>query len=169
MNMKKFSVKQIAFCGLIAALYVVFTWVLGEFGYGPIQFRISECMTVLPFCFPIATAGLTVGCLLSNLLSTVGPLDLLLGTAATLLGALGTQACRKKNLWWLAPLPPVLANGLIIGLLLTIYSETRTWAYFLTMALQVGLSELICCYLLGLPLLLFIRHYQKTNNRGIEL
>ena len=167
--MKKFSTKQIAFCGLIAALYVVLTWVLGEFGYGPIQFRISECMTVLPFCFPIATIGLSIGCLIANLLSSVGPLDLLLGTAATLLGALGTQLCRKKNLWWLAPLPPVLANAVLIGLLLTVYADQWAWAYFLTMAGQIGLSEFICCYVLGLPLLLLIGHYQKTNKRGIEL
>ena len=167
--MKKFSTKQIAFCGLIAALYVVLTWILGEFGYGPIQFRFSECMTVLPFCFPIATAGLTIGCLLANLLSTVGPLDLILGTAATLIGCIGTQLCRKKDLWWLAPLPPVLSNGLLIGLLLTIYSETRTAAYFFTMAAQIGISELICCYGLGLPVLLILRHYQKKSNRGMTL
>lgn len=167
--MKKFSTKQIAFCGLIAAMYVVFTWVLGEFGYGPIQFRFSECMTVLPFCFPVATAGLTVGCFLANLMSTVGPLDLVLGTLATLLGCLGTQLCRKRDLWWMAPLPPVISNAVIIGIMLTLYSETKTLAYFLTMAAQVGLSELVCCYGLGLPLLLLIRHYQKTNDRGNKL
>ncbi len=167
--MKKFSTKQIAFCGLIAAMYVVFTWVLGEFGYGPIQFRFSECMTVLPFCFPIATAGLTVGCFLANLMSTVGPLDLVLGTLATFLGCIGTQFCRKKDLWWLAPLPPVVSNAIIIGIMLTIYSETRTVTYFLIMAAQVGLSELVCCYVLGLPLLLLVRQYQKSNNRGIKL
>lgn len=163
--MKRFSTKQIALCGLIAALYVIFTWILGEFGYGPIQFRISEAMTVLPFCFPIATAGLTVGCLIANLLSSVGPLDLLLGTFATLVGALGTQLCRKKNLWWLAPLPPVVANGALIGLLLTIYADNWTASYFFTMAAQIGLSELICCYVLGLPLLLLVQHYLKTNTQ----
>ncbi len=167
--MKKFSTKQIAFCGLIAAMYVVFTWVLGDFGYGPIQFRFSECMTVLPFCFPVATAGLTVGCFLANLMSTVGPLDLILGTLATLLGCLGTQLCRKRDLWWLAPLPPVISNAVIIGIMLTIYSETKTPVYFLTMAAQVGLSELVCCYGLGLGLLLLIRHYQKINDRGNRL
>lgn len=163
--MKKFSAKQIAFCGLIAALYVILTWILGEFGYGPIQFRISECMTVLPFCYPIATVGLTIGCLIANLLSSVGPLDLLLGTTATLLGALGTQLCRKKNLWWLAPLPPVLANAALIGLLLTVYGNTWTAPYFFTMAGQVGLSELVCCYVLGLPLLLVVQHYKNTNKQ----
>ncbi len=167
--MKKFSTKQVAFCGLIAAIYVVFTWVLGEFGYGPIQFRFSECMSVLPYCFPVATAGLTVGCFLANLMSTVGPLDLILGTGATLLGCLGTQLCRKKDLWWLAPLPPVISNGLLIGIMLTLYSETKTLSYFALMAAQVGLSELVCCYGLGLPLLLLVRHYKKINNRGIEL
>ncbi len=167
--MKKFSTKQIAFCGLIAAIYVVFTWVLGEFGYGPIQFRFSECMTVLPFCFPVATAGITVGCFLANLMSTVGPLDLVLGTLATLIGGLGTQLCRKRDLWWLAPLPPVISNAIIIGIMLTIYGEAKTLTYFLTMAAQVGLSEFACCYALGLPLLLLVRHYQKTNDRGNEL
>ncbi len=167
--MKRFSTKQIAFCGLIAALYVVFTWVLGEFAYGPVQFRISECMTVLPYCFPVAGAGLTVGCFLANLLSTAGPLDLVFGTVATLLGCLGTQLCRKKGLWWLAPLPPVITNALLIGTMLTIYSNTKTLLFFATMAAQVGLSELVCCYGLGLPLLLLIRHSQKSNNRGMKL
>ena len=167
MNAKTFSSKQIAFCGLIAALYVIFTWILGEFGYGPIQFRIAECMTVLPYLFPVSTWGLTVGCFLANLLSTAGPLDLVLGTAATLFGAVGTGLCRKKKLFWLAPFPPVLSNALLIGLLLTIYSETRTLTYFVTMAAQIGLSELICCYGLGLPLLLLLGRYQNHNNRGI--
>lgn len=161
--MKKFSSKQIAFCGLIAALYVVFTWTLGEFGYGPIQFRIAECMTILPFCFPTATVGLTVGCFLANLMSTAGPLDLVLGTLATLLGAFGTQLCRKKNLWWLAPIPPVIANAVIIGIMLTIYSQIWTPAYFFTVVAQVGISEFICCYALGLPLLFLVRHYQNNN------
>ncbi len=167
--MKHFSPKQIAFCGLLAAVYVVFTWVLGEFGYGPIQFRFSECLTVLPYCFPIATAGLTVGCFLSNLMSTAGPLDLVLGTLATLLGCLGTRLCRKKNLYWLAPLPPVITNALFIGILLTVYSETRTVPYFCLMAAQIGVSELTCCYGLGLPLLFVLCRYQNKNNRGMRL
>lgn len=167
--MKKFSTKQIAFCGLIAALYVVATWVLGEFAYGPVQFRLSECMTVLPFCFPIASYGLTLGCFLANLISTVGPLDLLLGTVATMIGAIGTSLCRKRDLWWLAPLPPVLSNALLIGLLLTVYGGVQSLPYFATMALQIGISELICCYGLGLPLLLIVRHYQNKNKRGFSL
>ncbi len=167
--MKKFSAKQVAFCGVIAAFYVVFTWVLGEFGYGPIQFRIAEALTVLPYCFPVATAGLTVGCFLSNLMSSAGPLDLIFGTVATLLGCLGTWLCRKKNLRWLAPLPPVVTNALFIGILLTVYSETTSLSYFLLMAAQVGLSELICCYGLGLPLLLIVCRLQNKNNRGMRL
>ena len=140
--MKAFSTKKIVFCGLIAALYVVLTWVLGEFSYGPIQFRISECLTVLPYLFPEATVGLTVGCLLANLFSPVGPLDLVFGTAATLLGAIGTQLCRKKKLFWLAPLPPVVANALLIGWMLTIYADEKS--VFFLFAGQVGLSELLC-------------------------
>ena len=166
MNTKIFTSKQIAFCGLIGALYVIFTWVLGEFGYGPIQFRVAECMTVLPYLFPVSVWGLTVGCFLANLLSTAGPLDLVLGTAATLIGAIGTSLCRKKKLLWLAPLPPVASNALLVGLLLTLYSETRTFAYFLTMAAQIGLSESLCCYGLGIPLLLILGRYY-INNRGI--
>lgn len=167
--MSRFSTKQIAFCGLIAALYVILTWVLGDFAYGPIQFRIAECMVILPFFFPIATAGLTAGCFLANLLSTVGPLDLVLGTLATLIGALGTQLCRKKDLWYLAPLPPVLSNGVLIGILLTIYSDTPGPAVFFTMATSVAISEAICCYVLGGLLLWFLRRYYKNNERGIEL
>lgn len=162
--MKKFTVHQIAFCGLIAAVYVILTWILGEFAYGPIQFRISECMTVLPYLFPSSAVGLTIGCFLANLLSTAGPLDLLFGTAATLIGAIGTALCRKNRLRWLAPLPPVIVNGLLIGWMLTLYSETKTAAYFFTTAAQIGLSELICCYGLGMPLLFLLERYQKKGS-----
>ncbi|MBP3300141.1 MAG: QueT transporter family protein [Clostridia bacterium] len=167
--MKRFSTKQVAFCGLIAALYVIFTWILGDFAYGPIQFRIAECMTVLPFFYPISTIGLTLGCFLANLLSTAGPMDLLFGTVATLLGALGTQLCRKKNLWFLAPLPPVLSNALLIGLMLTLYGGNLSFGYFLTMAAQVGISEAICCFLLGGGLIFLLRRHQNNNERGIDL
>lgn len=153
MKKQKITVRHLTFSALIAALYVLLTWMLGEYAYGPIQFRISECMTVLPYLFPFASVGLTIGCFLANLFSTAGALDLLIGPLATLIGAVGTQLCAKKKLWWLAPLPPVLSNALLIGAMLTFLSDAPSGMLFGTMALQIGISQAICCYAIGLPLL----------------
>ena len=94
---------------LIAALYVVLTFVSNAFGMasGAVQVRISEALTILPFFTPAAIPGVTIGCLLSNLFTGCAPLDILFGTCATLLGALGSYSLRRCR--WLVPLPPIAA------------------------------------------------------------
>ena len=133
---------------MIAALYVILTWVLGDFAYGPIQFRIAECMVVLPFFFPIATAGLTVGCFLANLLSTVGPLDLVLGTLATAL-ACGTMWLTRKLTIKNYPLPAILCpaiwNALLVGWELQLYFGGGFWLN----ALYVAIGELVVLLIPG--------------------
>lgn len=88
--MKKLTTRDLAFCGVIAALYAVITLAIAPFAYGPIQFRISEALCVLPFFVPVTSLGLFVGCLVANLFSTVTTLDTVIGSAATLLGCLWT-------------------------------------------------------------------------------
>ena len=83
-----------------------------------IRCRFSEALTVLPFFLPEAIPGLFVGCLVTNLMSTVGPLDIILGSMATLLAALWTAKMPNK---WLAPLPPVICNAVIIGAMIAWY------------------------------------------------
>ena len=99
---------------MIAALYVVLTLLANALGLAnyAIQVRFSEALTILPFFTPAAIPGLTIGCLLSNILTGCAPLDILFGTLATLIGALGTYALRRFE--WLAPLPPILANTIIV-------------------------------------------------------
>ena len=112
--MSKWSTRQIATAAIIAALYTVMSLLSSIFGltYGPIQCRFSEALTVLPFFLPEAVPGLFVGCLVTNLMSTVGPLDIIFGSMATLLAALWTAKMPNK---FLATLPPVICNAVIIG------------------------------------------------------
>ena len=153
--MHKFSTRELTFAAMIAALYAVMGYFGNIFGltYGPIQCRFSEALTVLPFLNPLATWGLFVGCILSNILSPYGPLDLIFGSLATLLAGLLTARCRSK---WLAPLPPVICNGILVGGLISYQEVGFTAAFggtFLFNAATVALGELAVCYVLGLPLL----------------
>ena len=95
---------------VIAAIYVVLTIFISAFNLasGAIQVRISEALTILPFFTPAAIPGLAIGCLLSNLLTGAAVYDVVFGSLATLLGAVGTYLLRKHK--FLCTLPPVIAN-----------------------------------------------------------
>ncbi len=153
--MKKKTVYGMILTGLIAALYVVFTLPFGQVAFGPIQFRIAEVLTLLPFFTPWAIPGCTIGCLLSNLLFST-PLDVLFGSLATLLAAFCTYKSKKMLL---APLWPVLFNGLIIGTMLTfmLLPAGFKWLPWLTMVGEVTASEFVVCYLLGIPFMGLIK------------
>lgn len=151
----KLDVRQITFAALVGAMYVTLCYFGNIFGlnFGIFQCRFAEALTVLPFLCPSSAWGLFAGCILSNIISPYGLPDLIFGSLATLLAGLLTARCRSK---WLAPLPPVLLNGLIVGALLAWYETGFTAAFpgvFLFNALSVGISELLVCCILGLPLL----------------
>lgn len=153
--MRNFSVRDLTIAAMVAALYTVMGYFANIFGLNFLVFqcRFAEALTVLPFLCPATAWGLFAGCILSNLLSPYGLPDLIFGSLATLLAGLLTARCRSK---WLAPLPPVLLNGLIVGALLAWYETGFTAAFpgvFLFNALSVGISELLVCCILGLPLL----------------
>ena len=149
--MKNLTTRRLAVSGMIGAAYAVMAIFGSVFGltFGPIQFRFSEALCVLPFFLPETAWGLGVGCLIANLLSPYGVLDIVVGSAATLLAALLTARCQKK---WLAPLPPVIANTVLIGLVLA-YEQAGTsaafWPTYAFNALTVGLGEAVACYGLG--------------------
>ena len=151
----KLNIRQITFAALVGALYVTLCYFSNIFGctFGVFQFRFAEALPVLPFLCPTAAWGLFAGCILANLLSPYGLPDLIFGSLATLVAGLLTARCGSK---WLAPLPPVICNGLIVGALLA-WSETGFTAAFpgafAFNALSVGVAELVVCYVLGLPLL----------------
>lgn len=158
MKTKK-KVTLITQAAMIAALYVVLTLIAGAFGldHYAIQLRFSEALTILPFFTPAAIPGLYVGCLLSNILTGCIIWDVLLGPIATLIGALGTWALRKKSKW-LAPLPPILANTLIVPFILAYaYQFEGSIPYFM---LTVGLGEIASCGILGMLLFFTLNKYK---------
>jgi uncharacterized membrane protein len=152
MSKSRFTIRQLTTAAIIAAVYTALTTLLPIPQYGAVQLRVAEAMTVLPFFFPEAVVGLTVGCFLSNLLLSPIPMDWIFGTAATLLAALWTRRMPNK---YLAPLPPVICNAVIVGgeIALFFSEGSAFWPAFAFNAFTVGLGEAIACFVLGLLLL----------------
>ncbi len=150
---------------MIAAVYVVLTFVFAAFSFGEVQVRVAEALTILPVFTPAAVPGLFIGCLLGNLLGGGILPDMIFGSIATLLGALGTYVLRGRSRF-LAPLPPVAANTVIVPLILR-------YAYGITLPLpflmlSVGIGELISCGVLGLLLYALLDKYRSTLFREIK-
>ncbi len=167
MNKKTlFTVKS----ALIGALYTVLTLVSAAMGlaYGSVQFRFSEALTLLPLFTPAAIPGLTVGCIVSNIFSSVTPLDTLIGSAATLLAAICTRKARHvtiKGIPVLSMLFPVLFNAVFIGAELAFFSGEQVFLpVFITNALSVGAGELAVIATLGTALVVFFRRNEKLRN-----
>lgn len=113
MNMKT---KYVVQAGIIAALYVVLCQVLGWWSFGPIQFRLAEALTILPFFTPAAIPGLFVGCLLANIIGGGVILDIVVGSLTTLVAAVLSYKLRKMK--WVVPVPPIVLNALVIPFVL---------------------------------------------------
>lgn len=151
----KLRTRQLTVAALTGAAYAVLSYFGSVFGitYGPVQCRFAEALCVLPFLLPETAWGLGVGCLITNLLSPYGILDIVVGSAATLLAGLLTARCRSR---WLAPMPPVLTNTVLVGLVLA-YEQAGTsaafWPAYGFNALTVGIGEVVACYGLGSLLL----------------
>lgn len=157
-DMKKFDVKTLTIGGAIAALYVVLTLVANAFGLasGAIQVRLSEALTILPCFTAAAVPGLTVGCILANIITGCALWDVVFGSLATLIGAAGTYLLRKKPL--LAWIPPVLSNAIIVPIVLQkVYGVPDSFWYLM---LTVGAGEVIACGILGL---LLYKALEKTK------
>ena len=165
MSNSRFTTRQMATAGIIAGIYTVLTLVQPFPPYHGIQLRIAESMTLLPFLFPEAIAGLTIGCFLANLLGSPFMLDWVFGTLATLLAALWSRKMPNK---WLAALPPVICNAVIVGALIayfTVLDGGAFWPAYGLNALTVGLGELIACYALGVPLVNWLSKHPKLFQR----
>ena len=152
MSKSRFTPRQLATAGIIAAIYAALTLLMPIPPYGGVQLRVAEAMTVLPFLFPEAIPGLTVGCFLANLLGSPMVVDWVFGTLATLLAAIWTSKLKNR---WLAPLPPVLCNAVIVGAEIAwFFPEGMSfWSAYALNACTVGLGEAIACYVLGTLLL----------------
>ncbi|MBQ6426763.1 MAG: QueT transporter family protein [Clostridia bacterium] len=150
------STKYLAKAGIIGALYAVLTIVLAPISYGMFQCRISEALCVLPCLTSAAVPGLFLGCLAANLITGAPVYDVVFGSLATLLGAWGTLMLSRRNASkYLLPLPTVVCNAVIVGLVLR-YAYGVDAPLPLIMLL-VGAGEAVACYLLGLPLLRALR------------
>ena len=144
---------------VIAAAYVALTYVSAAMGLasGAIQVRLSEVLTILPVFTPAAVPGLYIGCLLANLLTGCALWDVVFGSVATLLGAVGTYFIGRKNKW-LAPVFPILAIVLIVPpILMYVYGSPDSWPF---LCLTVGIGEIVSCGILGL---LLHRLVEKTG------
>lgn len=142
--------------GVIAALYAGLTLISSALGlsFGPIQFRFSEALCVLPVFFPEAIPALTIGCLISNLASPFGLADIVFGTAATLLSCLVSAWFKNVKVFklpLLSLLSPVIFNAIIVGAEISLLSGGSA-LLFATYALEVGAGELGVMAVLGVPL-----------------
>lgn len=154
MNKKVLLLVQAA---MIAAIYVVLTFIANALGLAnyAVQVRFSEALTILPFFTPAAVPGLFIGCLLSNILTGCALPDIVFGSLATLAGACLTWRLRRYK--WLAPVPPIIANVLVVPfVLLYAYGIRPLWLSFLT----VGAGEIISCGILGMLLLFALDKYK---------
>ena len=145
---------------LIAAIYVVLTVVFAPFSFGEVQVRIAEALTILPVFLPAAVPGLFVGCLLGNMLGGAVLPDIIFGSLATLIGALGTRALRKAHPF-LAPIPPIAANTVIVPFVLKYAYAVDLPIPFMT--LTVGIGEVVSCGIFGLVL------YYALNGRRTQV
>ncbi len=151
------NTKFIIQAAVIAAVYTTLTIMLMPFSYGVMQVRVSEALTILPFFTPAAIPGLFIGCIVSNMVGPYGLLDMVLGSSATLIAAVCSYYLRSKP--FLVPLPPVIANGVIIGGML--YYAYAVPMPLIACILWVAAGELIACYAIGYPLLKILKKYKK--------
>ena len=163
------TIRDITISAMIAAVYIAVTSAVAPFGFEAIQFRVSEALTVLPFIFPQSIMGIFIGCLISNLLSPFGALDIILGSLASLIAAIWTSRMKSK---YLAPLPPVVVNAVVVGFLIAFSASGNSFsgfnmAIFYTNVATVGLSQAVVCYGLGLPLITVMQKLFSKLKREI--
>ena len=139
---------------MIAALYAALTVALSPISFGPVQFRVAEALTLLPFFMPEAIPGLFIGCFFSNLAGGLGLVDIIIGSGATLLAAWLTF--KMPNIW-MAAVPPVLINALAVGTYLGIITHTPV----IYSIIYIGISQAVICFGLGIPLGLLLA--SRTN------
>ncbi len=157
--MTNFSSRRITRIGLVAALYVVLTLVFAPLSYGSVQFRFSEALMLLCFYHKDHIAALSLGCFISNLFSTVGTIDLVVGTAATLIAAVLIYIFRKEGSitrMVLCSLFPVISNAILVGAEITLMSDEPV--SFFICAGSVALGEVVCVSVIGTILFRTFEH-----------
>ena len=158
---RRITLRMITVSAVIAAIYVAVALAFEPIMFGPLQFRIPEALAVLPFIAPSTMFGLFIGCLIANIFGGFGLPDIVFGSLATLLAGFLTSKMRNK---WLAPVPPILINALVIGLMLAFLYGAEPMAEFPIFALQVGIGQIGACYALGMPLLFAVTKVKPLLN-----
>lgn len=151
------NVNYLVKAGIIAALYVVLVLVFSFSSFGPIQFRVAEALTILPFFTSAAIPGLFVGCLIANILGGAIIWDTIFGSLATLLAAYLSYKLRKKM--WLVPVPPIIINSVVVGILLK-YAYGIPDGLLLLMG-SVFLGQFVAVFGLGMILLSALKPFRK--------
>ena len=154
--MKNKNLSFMTQAAMIAAIYVVLTYIFAPFSFGEVQVRISEALTILPIFTPAAIPGLFVGCFLSNLFCGAAGLDIVFGSLATLIGAVGSYALRRSKV--LVCVPPILANTIIVPWVLRFAYGSEDLIPF--MMLTVGIGEVLAIGVLGSVLLAALNRYK---------
>lgn len=158
----KQNTRFLAQAGMIAAIYTALTLLSAAFGLasGAIQVRLSELLCVLPVYTAAAIPGVTVGCLVSNLICGGTIYDIIFGTLATFIGALFAHLLRRIP--YLSSIPTILSNAIIIPVVL-IASGVGGWNMFLYFAATVGLGEVIACGVLGTILVVYLEKHRSAR------
>lgn len=154
------KVVKLVFAALVGSIYAAITIALAPISYGQLQVRVSESLTLLPFFSSYSVWGLFAGCIIANIFGGAGIIDVVFGSLATLVAAWLTYYIGKSNLKYkrlLAPMPPVVINAVVVGLILKI---TLNLPLVISM-LWVGLGEFISCYVIGLMLLSVVEKNKK--------
>ena len=155
--MKETKVTFLTQAAMIAAIYVVLTYVFAPFSFGEIQIRISEALTILPLFTPAAIPGLFIGCLIGNILGGAILPDIIFGSLATLLGAVFTWLLRGHSKF-LGPVPPIAANTIIVPFVLRYgYGIVLPIPF---MMLTVGIGEVLSCGVLGMIVYFALARYK---------
>lgn len=150
MNKRSFYLTRAA---VIAAIYVVLVFVFQSTSFGPIQFRVAEALTILPYFTSAAIPGVSIGCLLSNILFGSSLLDIVFGSAATLFAAYLSYQLKENK--FLVPIPPILINSIVIPWIIKATATTASLEVspIPIMMLSVGVGQLVSAGILGMILL----------------
>ena len=161
--MKNKGTQFLAEAAVIGAIYVVLTVLFAPLSYGEVQVRFSEALTILPFFTPAAIPGLFIGCIIANLFGGAIPVDIIFGSIATLIGAVFTYKLRNQSRF-LAPLPPIIANAVIVPFVLRFGYGVNLPIPL--MMLTVGVGEVVSCAVIGLILQTALLKYKNVIFRS---
>ncbi len=164
--------RKLAVAAVVGGAYAALTVALAPIAYGPLQFRISEALCILPFFLPYTSWGLFIGCAVANLFG-YGILDIVFGSLATLFSSFCIAAIGKKGapLWRcaLACTMPVLWNGVVVGAVIACSSSGRLFPEFPVFALQIALGEAGVMFAVGLPLMRLLPRIKYLKQFGFRL